>query len=136
VAECAIMISQLDPMIAACRFDCYQEKEENITMAKMITRKRYQEFMVGTIVSEEKETLAKSEEKIKNHRLFECPNCKKVITNEQPKNILSNQNNSLICYKCILKQDNPEKFLKPLLQKQLQPLAEHRLLNYMKLKDI
>ena len=32
IAECAIMISQLDPLINACKKPCYEEKEEEIEL--------------------------------------------------------------------------------------------------------
>ena len=31
IAECALMISQLDPMISACKLPYYEEKNEKIT---------------------------------------------------------------------------------------------------------
>ena len=40
IAECAIMITQLDPMINACKSTYYQEKEETIELAKPSNRKR------------------------------------------------------------------------------------------------
>jgi hypothetical protein len=34
LAECAIMISQLDPMIAVCKSSYYQEKQETVILLR------------------------------------------------------------------------------------------------------
>ena len=61
VSECAIMISQLDPMITACNHPYYREKEKSI---KMDIKKT--DFYEKSI-------------KISS---FICKSCKKLITNK------------------------------------------------------
>jgi hypothetical protein len=73
IAECAIMMSQLDPMITACKHPYYQEKEAPFNLALTV---------------EAQEESKRSEKSAKQQTFFECHIYHKLITNERTERLL------------------------------------------------
>ena len=72
IAECAIMISQLDPMIIACKHPYYQEQKKNII--KNLKRND------DVLVEEQKDKIKVG--------AFICLKCKRLITWKNPESIV------------------------------------------------
>jgi hypothetical protein len=80
IAECAIMLAQLDPMITACKHPYYREKMEPVDLVLAVEGQ--QDKKAGDI-NEEKPIGSKEEPKqAKQKAFFNCERCGKLILNE------------------------------------------------------
>jgi hypothetical protein len=117
IAECAIMVSQLDPMIAACKQPYYQEKEAPFNL--VLAGEKKMDVSIST----------------KQTRFFECVSCGKLITNEQTDKLLR-LDKQKICYRCIFKDGQEDEFLKEELREAFKQAKDYRIKNYGELQDL
>jgi hypothetical protein len=133
IAECAIMISQLDPMIAACKTGYYKEKVDKIPIIRerdMI--KESNKDGDGNAIKEPENS--KKESAIKT-AFFECSSCNLLITNQNLNKFLDNPDEK-VCYNCVIKKYNCEDFLKKELREALIKVSRLRIRSYRTLRSL
>ena len=89
------MISQLDPMINACKSGYYEEKRETIGLIREKEELSQSKGDVGDSVM--KDVLMIMRQESVNSSFFECSICNKLITIENFTKILD-RGDSKICY--------------------------------------
>ena len=119
LAECAIMISQLDPMVTSCRDIYYVEKQ----VSQLFSVRRPQPEVDSPSKINESEGEEENEKEIQNSDekfeklikdlLFECFECKRLIINESTSLYRQKKKaRKRICNDCLTKRDRPDKYLK------------------------
>jgi hypothetical protein len=120
IAECAIMISQLDPMITACKQPYYEEKITPVHKFKHSKSHKEQIPIEKNIMIESR--LSEILEFVIKPTFFECSECSKLIMSEKTEKLLSASERD-ICYHCFInKQEDPESLLKDELKNIFEPL--------------
>ena len=129
------MISQLDPMIKACKGAYYEEKRETIGLI------REMEELSQSKGGDKTESISKDIVTMMSWKgnvassFFECTVCNKLITTETFTKVLESTDIKM-CYECFIQQNRPEDLLKDDLKTCLKKIIWQRLRNFRHLRSL